>query len=301
MIERLNRYFIPLYVDNAAVEKILLAAGRRPYRGKEWQLVQTHLIEPSGALRELWRPQADSGATDALDLVKALDRAIVSLSLKEGAPLPGGVASSLGAEESRVFESVIRFDLDRSGDYLGRPRFALDRVGFGEDDLAALLPGPSLADGALSFEVPREAAARLLISLRPPLDTAQDPEEDALAGVTLARLHGTPVMSSPKHQLIALDGALRIERPDEAGPPPKDPRFWSELIRVELSVRGFLVWNPTTRQLVDLQLLTDGATAALPGGGELRYRGMVRPRCLAADSPGLRGGGGAPDLHASGR
>ena len=74
-MEKLNRYFVPLYVDNDTANRLLAEAGRKPYASKEeWQLVQTHLIEPDGTFHELWRPGPFTGRRDPEDLAAALDR-----------------------------------------------------------------------------------------------------------------------------------------------------------------------------------------------------------------------------------
>lgn len=269
MIGKLNGYFVPLYVDNATAAEILRKAGRTPYETKEeWQLVQTHLLQPSGELVELWKPGATTGARDPENLAKALEAAIRELHLDPKPPLPRQDLRAPHPGEALVLDAVMRLDLPPDGDYLGRPSLLVDRIGLTAEEVASLLP-----PGTSAYHVPQATAARLLAHLRPPRDTAQDPLEEALQRVHAVSLHGTPVQDG----VVALQGALRMEAPPSAARRPDD-LIWSEILQVDLELEGFLAYDPATRQLQDLQLVTTRAGFVPPNGKTVTYRGMIRPR-----------------------
>lgn len=269
MIGKLNGYFVPLYVDNATAAEILRKAGREPYETKEeWQLVQTHLLQPSGELVELWKPGATTGAQDPENLARALDAAIRELGLEPQPPLPRADLRAPHPGEALVLDAVMRLDLPPDGDYLGRPGLLVDRVGLTAEEITHLLPP---AHGA--YDVPQATAARLLAHLRPPRDTAQDPLEEALQRVHAVSLHGTPLDDN----VVALQGALRMEAPPSAARRPDD-LVWSEILQVDLQVEGFLTYDPATRTLQDLQLVTTRAEFLPPNGKPVTYQGMIRPR-----------------------
>ena len=255
------------------MEGLLQAAWKHVYGGQEWHLVQTFLMQPSGQLSDLWVPKADEQGARASELRAALASAIQRMGLKEQPPLVVRTSTALRPGESKVFEAILRYDFPKDSLERNRHSFGLDRVSLTREECARLLP-----PGQAPYQVDPGVAARLLVSLRPPLEAALDLEEDALRRVVKASLRGTPLPGGQDSEVVALEGSLAYVRPFSEGPAPPDTGKWSDLLQVDLEVKGYLTWDPRTREIQDLWLLTRNASALLPGRKKLSYRGMLHPR-----------------------
>jgi len=109
VVTLLNNFFVPLYVENDEAAEIIKKAGKNSYGGHQWQLVQTHLILPTGELQELWRPSHNTGGEDPEDLHKALQDAIDRLGLPELTELPRKHKVVLDDPAGRAMEVTLRF------------------------------------------------------------------------------------------------------------------------------------------------------------------------------------------------
>lgn len=274
MVDKLNRYFVPLYVENDEAERILRAGGKEPYAEDQWQLVQTHLILKSGQIQELWRPGTDTGPNDALRLAAVLDVTISALGLSPGEPLPAyhNPRFDTVGEGGLLLRTVARFPLQEN---LQRKRtFAIDWITLDAADVAGLLP-PAGA-GTAPYPISEDLATAVLIHLRPPLDTAQDLDETALKIVHAAGMRGRVLGERDGLTVVGLAGALSLVRPLWMGPPERLDDKWRALKQAHLKVQGFLLMDPHTRQVVDLQLETTEASLVPPDGRPVVYEATAR-------------------------
>lgn len=164
-----------MYVENEKAEEILISAGKKPYSGFEWQLVQTHLLSPSGELKELWRPGKDSGPEAAQELLQLLDNEIQTRNLKKGdvlAPYQNPRVLSLSDNEL-LLQVVLRVPVQEN--YPHDSTTSVDWIVLTEDQ------AKFFRDAIHSPQsVPLSLAADMLVHFRAPLDKAEDPKEDAL-------------------------------------------------------------------------------------------------------------------------
>jgi hypothetical protein len=272
VVETLNGYFVPLYVENEEAERILLEAGRKPYSGQEWQLVQTHLIMPSGELLELWRPGHNTGGDDPESLLTAMKTAITDLGLPEKPALPAYRSprpTSIG-EGAALIETVLRFPSQEN--FPRNHAYTIDWINLSADDIRQFIPS---GDHILPTALPSELAAEILIHLRPPLDDAKDPQTKAMALVKAASLQLVSDTVGDGSRTVGFTGSLELKRDQSLPPAEDDDGKWSEILHNDIHVRGFVKFTESGA-LQDLQLVTVDTVFSPPNGKEITYNGMAR-------------------------
>jgi hypothetical protein len=276
VVDRLSRHFVPLYVENDAAEQILRSHGQQPYADEEWQLVQTWLVLPDGELRELWRPGPRNGDGDQGELLRALDGAISDLALVDlpaPAPHENQRLAAVG-EDGALLEVVIR--VPRQEAHRNGRNFTVDWIPLEAGDVAALLP-PA---GALARDVAPALARRILVHLRPPLDTATDPHEAALARMAPVHLETWFLEEGAGFRRYGLAGSMRIGpapgTPAEPMPGRADAVPWSDLRDVMVEIDGFIDVEAATGRVTDLQVRTTAADAVPPTGQLVHFDAVAR-------------------------
>ena len=276
MIDRLSRHFVPLYVENDAAEDILRSHGRQPYADDEWQLVQTWLLLPDGALRELWRPGAHTGDGDQGELLQALDGAISELELGEmpaPAPYRNERLDTVGTDGAllEVVVRVPRQDAHRNG-----RNFAVDWISLDAGDVATLLPPV----GQTRHDVPPALAREILVHLRPSLDAATDPHASVFARMGPTGLQTWIQSEGDGFRRYGLGGSMRIGPPPgmPAGPVPgrADAVPWTALRDVMIQLDGYIDVDIGTGQVTDLQIRTTAADAVPPTGQLVHFDAVAR-------------------------
>ena len=266
MIELLNNYFIPLYVENEEASDILLSKGKRPYVGQEWQLVQTHLILPSGALQELWRPGHNTGRDDPINLHRALQGAVEQLDLKASARPSKPYNAVQDDPEGAVLEVTLRFP--KQENFPRDHAFTIDWIQLTAEELALLTSTENVPRA-----LPADLAADVLVHFRPPLDEARDPTAKALASVTHSALKITKHEQQADRNLLMVEGQLQMRDSVQVIEDHNDK--WSRILKGDLAISGYIELE-STGELADIQLLLASAAFTPPQGKKIHYQGFAR-------------------------
>jgi hypothetical protein len=258
VIDRLNRYFVPVY----AVNEDYRADGPAPkeerdeytriYRealGKKFSAgtVHVYVLDPKGEVIGT-RHVADAAKTK--ELIPFLDELVKKLGTKGGRPVVEPKAQSRPPEHGKgslVLHLAAR-GLGGGGSWDGT---AENWVVYSPDEAKKLLPaGP--ADVGTAWELDPKLAARLLVYVYPVTEN-NDPKknevrEQALRGKVLSVKDGVA--------LARLDGRLAMRHDFYHKPDGKV---------VETGLLGYVEFEPATGAVRSLRLVTDGATY---GGGK---------------------------------
>ena len=257
-------------MENDEAAPILASGGITPYTGQSWQLVQTHLIMPSGEIQELWKPGRDTGAADPDNLLAALDGAIEQLSLTRQ-PAPEITASRRLRdleEGGMLLQLSLRIPPQEASPH--ERNFVVDWIPLGAADLDALRP----PQDALIYPIPDALAARVLVHFRPSLDKGEDPDADAMAIMTAASLEGMVLSANDEQRIVGLSGSMTMQNPQ----PIVDPgsSHWLGINEASVSVIGYLTIDAKTEDVVDLRLVTEQASFVPPQGQPVHFRAAAQ-------------------------
>jgi hypothetical protein len=258
VVDSLNQYFIPLYVDNDEAEEILRAHGKKPYAPQDWQLVQTHLIMPDGNMQELWRPGHNTGGDDPENLRKALERAIDEFDLKPQPPITNQHTIPSVDAEGLVIEVNLRYP--KQPNFQHNHAYTVDWIQLSKADIQSIVED----------RVSKKQASRILNHFRPPLDTASDLDEEALKLIDRARISLLP---SEEDGILHFVGEMSIggqELPVEA----MDDK-WSTIHSAEVQIQGFVTLSESSK-VIDIQIVTTKASFVPPQGKEILFKAIGR-------------------------
>ena len=252
-------------MENEIASEILRKAGKKNYSGFEWQLVQTHLVLPSGKVKELWRPGKDAGDDSAQDLLAHLDSQIEQLNLRRQKVLSPYVNPRLvtGPPNEVVLQVGLRVPVQENHPH----------------DSVATTDWIILSDNHLSYfekaitlpqSLPENLAADILIHLRPPLDRSEDPKSEALKLVRTASLRLAPV--SGMDNWVGIEGFIRLQRAAELPEPNNFADKWTEIIASEVNLVGFAQMSPSPPRIVDLQIVSTEAFVIPPSKKKITYK-----------------------------
>lgn len=166
-----------------------------------------------------------------------------------------------------LLQTVIRIPFQESS-----PRqrnFTVDWIPLSPADLDHLRPPVSPG----TYTIPDDLAARILVHFRPALDKGLDPDAEALAIITAARMEAMPLSVGPEQTVIGLSGTMRMDNPT----PVLGTGYWLAINAAEVTVIGYLTMDTTTRQIADLKLLIEAASFQPPQGGWVTFQGAAHP------------------------
>ena len=224
--------------------------GINPYVGKNWELVQTHIIDLDDKATELWRPGNNTGTDDPYDLERALKEAVEMSQLDIQVPMDPPVNKRLADIHNGgiLVETVIR-TLPQKNLEGGGP-FAIDWVYLNPEIINQLIPSES---AIFPIALPEQTAIDILIHLRPPIETAEDHSSHAMPLIKHARLEILAEEVMEGHRYVRLAGRMHLKK-DPFPSPVRDHIRW-EIVENYIEVEGFLKID-ASGSVVDFQLLT---------------------------------------------
>ena len=286
-------------MNNVVAQQILEDAGKIPYSGYDWQLVQTHLIFEDGSIEELWRPGHNTGSSDPEELIEALDGAVERLGLQPQPPIPSYVNPRLEAvgDGGVAMKVILRYPYQEN--FPRNHHYTLDWILYTSEDITEILPPDGREDEP--YAVNEEVARDFMAHFRPYLDSGiseeygvHDPHAQAVARTSHASITGKPLESdgiSPGTILIGLEGTIQMENLGEPvdvnDPPPQvsgdgqtidqhDNEKWVTIKSVTVSMKGYVLMDENTREVLDVQIALDSASLISPQDKEIQYQGMAR-------------------------
>jgi hypothetical protein len=271
VISLLNRYFVPVYISNEdyhgkppAVPPEEAQAHQRIYREALQEKrpagsVCVYLVAPDGkGLDSL----IVSDAARPGQLQKLLEAAVAKLGTTEGKPLvpPAAQSAAPKAEPgSLVCHLVARVDHRGSWGEFPSENWVVLRP----EDQAAFVP-PGAADAGATWEIDRQAAARLLTYFYPQTETCNC-ALDAVEGgphqhrIEQLALKGRVVSVQGETVLARLEGGVKIKHTFY---PKRDDDN-----RAEATVLGYVEFDRGKKEVRSLRLVTEKATYGRFGFG----------------------------------
>ena len=147
--------------------------------------------------------------------------------------------------------------------------FGLDWILLDADDLRQLAPSK---DSSYPLSLPAELATKILIHLRPPVETAEDPAEIALPLLQHVELKLLKEEDIDGTRFIRLAGRLHLKK--EPFPDPIDDHIRWAIVENYLEVEGFVELDQSG-QVVDIQLATTKALFLPPHQEVITYNGVT--------------------------
>jgi hypothetical protein len=263
VIELLNQHFVPVYASNEDYHKDGAAPPeeRKAYlriyhealaQKRSAGSVCVYLVGPDG---KGFASQIVSEAARPGRLEKLLEGAVARFKVPAGKPVVPPAAQSTAPKAQAgalVLHLVARVDHRGSwGEFPSENWLVLKR-----QDGADLLP-PGKAEPGAGWEVPREAAARLLTYFYPQTETcdfARDVAEDGPHKHRIEQLKLTARVLSVRGDRVRarLDGTLKLKHTFYPGRDDNN--------RAEATVAGYLDFDRATGRVLGLRLVTERAT-----------------------------------------
>ena len=280
VISRLNRYFVPVYLSNedyrdtgSAPPEEKAELRRIHAEGHAAKLsvgsVHAYVLSPDGRLMDSLHV---AEAFKVEKLVAMLDRTTGKLGTQPGEPVVKPAPQSVArAEPGSLLLHVTARYLERKGDeyvlvegaggnwsaFPGEAWITLSGT-----ELAGLLP-PGAVRAGESWELGRDTAARILDHFYPPTEnndlSKNRIEEQSLKGTVLSVQDGVA--------RARIEGGLKMKHP-----------FYhrDDDNRVEAKVVGYLEFEPGTRRVRSLQLVTEDAVYGSAAGRKQPFGVAVR-------------------------
>lgn len=150
-----------------------------------------------------------------------------------------------------LVEAVLRF-LPQKNLSGGGP-YAVDWILLSESDLSRLSPQ---AGAQYPIELPQDLASKILIHLRPPVETAEDPTDRALPLLQHVRLSLIEEVQQGDKRIIRIAGQMHLKK--DPFPDPVDDHIRWEIVENYIEAEGFVEIDKTGA-VKDIQLLTTKA------------------------------------------
>ena len=259
VIELLNRCFVPVYTVNEdyapkgsapAEEKAERERIFRQGYERHWSVgtVHVYVLRPDG---QLFGTLHVAQAARATNLIALLERAVAELKSASGQPLVPPTPQSCPPEctPDGVTLHLVARSLDGRGAWSEFP--VENWIVFSRAEVKKFLAPETFPLGA-TWAIEREIATKLLTHFYPATennDVAKNKFERQSLAATVVSLHGGIARAR-------LEGELKMEHSFYHKPDGQC---------VEATIVGFVDFDPTTREIRSLRLVTDQATY---GGGK---------------------------------
>ena len=229
-------------------------------------------------MTELWKPGHNTGTDDPDKLEQALRDAIEAkqLPVRSKMPPPQNKRLSELERDGLLIEAVLRF-LPQKNLRGGGP-FGLDWILLSANELQQLAPEKNTE---FPIVLPTELATKILIQLRPPVETAEDPTERAIPLLKHVELQLLSEEEINGTRYIRLAGKLHLK--EDPFPDPIDDHIRWAIVENYLEAEGFVELD-NSGKVVDLQLVTTKGLFLPPHQKVISYDGVThvyRPQKLS--------------------